>query len=51
MADITFCEYKECPHTDCERHPTKVELEFKKGVPLVSVADFRKICGRLKDDR
>ena len=28
--DITFCSDKECPHTDCRRHPTNIPT----GIPV-----------------
>ena len=40
--DITFCSYKDCPLTDCERHLINVKQPYPKG--YISISDFSGIC-------
>ena len=40
MADITYCDNKECSFNACERHPTKISEACIKGKGYVSVASF-----------
>lgn len=42
--DITFCSFKKCKKTKCERHP----IQHKGWIYPVSVADFTE-CENWKD--
>jgi hypothetical protein len=48
MADITYCDNKECSFKACERHPTKISEACIKGKGYVSVASFEGRCSKYR---
>ncbi len=49
MADITYCNYKGCPITKCERHPSKISTACRRGIGYVSVSNYAEDCEKLKN--
>ena len=44
MADITYCDNKDCPFKKCERHPSKIAEACINGKGYVYVANYGGVC-------
>lgn len=44
MADITYCDNKDCPFKKCERHFSKINEAARNGKGYVSVANYGGVC-------